>query len=203
MDQLGPSPGAATRRMATPGLQPSAQGLPGGTAGPGIVSTDPATRPGGLDSPAAPPPPGDQAFVQDLLSRTPYGPGGLDSIAGQLEGRGIKLQRHSDGRARGRIFMPDGRAVDLPGAGEGNDWWSNPTASGWGLTDRGFGGGGGGSAAPAAPMPGQTVGGAGLSQYLTGDPTEKIRAELDAIINGGNSPMAREALMRFMSGPQR
>lgn len=150
-----------------------------------------------------------RAIVEGLLKGQAYGPQGLANIEADLAKHGIRLQKDSGGRVRGRIFLPDGRTVDLPGAGEGNDWWSNPTASGWGWTDRGVQGQSGPSAAPPppsagmSPMPSGGGGSADLSPYLQGDAAARIRAELEALIRGDQSPMSREALKRFLDGPGR
>lgn len=78
-----------------------------------------------------------QSLVMGLLKDKPYGPNSLAAIEGDLSQHGIQMQKDSGGRVRGRIKLPTGDIVDLPGAGEGNDWWSNPRAGGFTWTNRG------------------------------------------------------------------
>jgi hypothetical protein len=138
----------------------------GGRQAPGgIVTTDPTMRPP-LEGPGMPssmqptmevPGPGSPLPVgpmdqiagstkggpgqsyQDILGKYQYGAKGLGEAEGELNAAGYKLQKHSDGRVRGRIFDPSGRGIDVTDTDEGGDWWGAQTGDKWGSHDAGYG----------------------------------------------------------------
>jgi hypothetical protein len=78
-----------------------------------------------------------QAQVMGILKKYEYGPNGLAQAAPELRALGIGVQQASDGAYRGRLYLPDGRTVDVIDPKEGMDWWNNKTGTAWGWTDRG------------------------------------------------------------------
>lgn len=104
-----------------------------------------------------------QSLVMGLLKDKPYGPESLAAIEGDLSQHGIQMQKDSGGRVRGRIKLPTGDIVDLPGAGEGNDWWSTPRAGGFTWTNRGQEGLDAGGWSFGGPSLSGSTGGIGLT----------------------------------------
>lgn len=73
-----------------------------------------------------------QAWLRSVLTGA-SSPQALAALEPQLTQRGIRLQKDSDGNIRGRLYMPDGSALDVV------NQWGAP----WAFTNRGAGGGGG------------------------------------------------------------
>lgn len=68
-------------------------------------------------------------LLKSLLGTGPSSPQALAAIESQLAKYGIKLQKDSDGTIRGRLFLPNGEAVDVVNA----NGWGQP----WSITNRG------------------------------------------------------------------
>lgn len=80
------------------------------------------------------PPGGDyRSWIMSLLGGKAPTPESLQAIEGQLNQYGVKLQKDSAGRIRGRIYLPNGMAVDLI------NQWGQP----WTWIERGIGSGDG------------------------------------------------------------
>lgn len=71
-----------------------------------------------------------QQWIMSLLGGN-SSPQALAALEQQLAARGVKLQKDSAGNVRGRLYLPDGRTVDL------TNGWGQP----WTWIDRGKGGG--------------------------------------------------------------
>lgn len=201
-----------------PGAPPQTPGFAGEDAGAtermprivddGVTPTLSLDAPGEMrvDAPAAASRVSDRDYVMGLLEGKAYGPDSLAAIEPQLKERGIQLQKDSQGRTRGRIKLANGDIVDLPGAGEGLDWWNNPQAGGFTWTHRGqegldaggwsFGGGKAAARSFGGTAAGDTTAGAIQTLMPTdGDFTRRLQDELARIL-GGPSALDREALLR-------
>lgn len=69
------------------------------------------------------------ALIRSLLGTGPSSPQALAAIESQLAQYGIRLQKDSDGTIRGRLYLPNGEAIDVVG----NNGWGQP----WSLINRG------------------------------------------------------------------
>jgi len=63
-----------------------------------------------------------QAYIKSLLTGN-ASPQALAALEPMLNKYGIKLQKDSDGNIRGRLFLPDGTAVDVVGPGGWGGAW--------------------------------------------------------------------------------
>lgn len=130
--------------------------------------------PTGQPTGSAPPPGGYQAWLMGRLGSGPSSPEALGAMESELARYGIRLQKDSFGVIRGRLYLPDGTAVDVvPPGGWGQPWQWIPR----GADGHGGGGGGGGR-----NVGGRNVGG-GLPQFgLPGaqfnDPHTKLLEEM-------------------------
>lgn len=123
-----------------------------------------------------------QTWFLGLAGNGPSSPEALAALEPELNKRGIRLQKDSFGVIRGRIYLPDGSAVDVvPPNGWGQPWtWIN----------RGTGGGGG-AFGSNVDLPG--------AQF--NDPHTKLLEELTlariAALQSGNDPNLQR-LMSFL-----
>lgn len=112
-------------------------------------------------------------------------PQALLALESTLAQRGIRLQKDSAGNVRGRLYLPDGRTVDLVT----NGGWGQP----WTWIDRGKGGGGAGG-----------VGGGNLPGNQYSDPYTQMLEELIkariASLQGGYDDSMRQQLQRALQG---
>jgi hypothetical protein len=102
-----------------------------------------------------------QSWFLSRMGNGPSSPEALAALEPELAKYGIKLQKDSAGTIRGRMYLPDGSAVDVVP----NNGWGQP----WQWINRGTGGGGhGGGVGQGVGLPG--------SQYS--DPHTKLLEEL-------------------------